>query len=143
MSQFLKKYDCVLCNFSIIDINGEIIRDKYYESNPIRKGFFLSVVNPCFGCCMAFSKEVLKNVLPFPRKLIAHDKWISSFSSVKFKLYFVLDTLHYYRRTGENVSNSATNGKSNNPFYFKVIYRLRMLMQLLGRLIKFSPIIRR
>lgn len=41
------------------------------------KGFWKNLIkNTYLGCCIAFRKEVLGYILPFPRNIAMHDIWI-------------------------------------------------------------------
>ncbi|MDY2843374.1 MAG: glycosyltransferase family 2 protein, partial [Treponema sp.] len=104
------KADCVMCNFSVIDENGNIIKEKFYENSPISKSLVVNILKSKFlGCCMAFSRNLLQKALPFPDKLIAHDYWIGCLSE---KLIFLNEPLHLYRRYESNVSTSSEKSKN-------------------------------
>ena len=53
------------------------------------------------GCCMAFNKNVLNYVLPFPDKIAMHDSWIGLNASLIGKSYFLNTPLIHYRRHGK------------------------------------------
>lgn len=58
------------------------------------------------GCCMAFNKNVLNYVLPFPDKIAMHDSWIGLNASLIGKSYFLNTPLIQYRRHGKNTMAS-------------------------------------
>ena len=90
------KADCVMCNFSVIDENRNVLIEKFYENSPISKNLVVNILKSKFlGCCMAFSRDLLQKALPFPVKLIAHDYWIGCLSE---KFIFLNEPLHLYRR---------------------------------------------
>lgn len=120
------KADCVMCNFSVIDENGNIIKEKFYDKSPISKVRFFNILKSKFlGCCMAFSREPLQKALPFPCKLIAHDYWIGCLSE---RFIFLNEPLHLYRRYESNVSTSSE--KSKNSLLTKILFRFEFAKQL-------------
>lgn len=89
---------------------------------------------PFHGCCMAFRKELLDEVMPFPKDLIMHDNWIGLFASLrKYKIGYIETPLIKYRRHQNNVSPSLK--QNTNPLWFKIQYRIVMLSQLFKRLL--------
>ena len=126
--------DCVMCNYDVIDSNNRIIYEKFLKKNPISPRLIQNIVASRFtGCCMSFNRAVLQYILPFPKKLLAHDFWIGCLANKKFKFSFIDEPLHLYRRTGNNVSPSVT-GSENNLLY-KFTYRLVFLLQIFKRLL--------
>lgn len=134
MIEYLKDYDIAMSNYSIIDINDNVIIEKFYQSSPISNFLLKNVVKSHFvGCCMAFRKNVMHYVLPFPDKLIAHDYWIGCIGSKKLRFTYIDEPLQLYRRTGYNVS--TTSSKSNNSFFYKLSYRIIFLFKVVNRLL--------
>ena len=75
----LKQYDLVTHNYQIIDINGNIIKERQFAKNPLHKSYFMNIMDSHFrGCCMAFKSELLKRSLPIPLNIIGHDYWIGA-----------------------------------------------------------------
>lgn len=134
MKNYLETNDLVMCNFSTINENDKITKKIYYQSNPVSKGMLNNIICCKFlGCCMAFNKSLLDYTLPFPKKLIGHDYWIGCLGVNCFRYSYIEEPLHYYRRTGSNVS-SAT-GKSNNPILFRIKYRIVFLFQVMNKVL--------
>ena len=130
----LKCFDCVMCNYDVIDSNNRIIYEKFLKKNPISPSLIQNVITSRFiGCCMAFNRAVLHYILPFPKKLLAHDFWIGCLANKKFKFFFIDEPLHLYRRTGDNVSPSVTGSK--NILLYRFFYRLIFLLQIFKRLL--------
>lgn len=127
-------FDLVMCNYSIIDNDEQLVETKFYEVSPISKYRLMNILKSKYlGCCMAFSRNLLNKALPFPRKLLAHDYWIGCLSS---NFSFIDIPLHKYRRHTWNVSSSSE--KSNNSFVLKISYRIKFLVLLLYRLINLN-----
>lgn len=129
---YFNKYDFLMCNYAIIDACGNVVNKKYLHSNPIGGNLIWNLWKiPFRGCCMAFKRDVLAKTVPFPRNCINHDIWIGLLLTHKgYKCKFVDEPLHFYRDHTTNVSSVV--GKSPNPLYFKIWYRLRFLFQVLS-----------
>lgn len=94
-------HDC-----SIIDRNGKIIESSFMEVHHSKEGMVQNIMKNSFiGCCMAFQRELLAFVLPFPEKIPMHDQWIGLIALKKGKVKFVQDPLIKYRRHEENKTN--------------------------------------
>jgi glycosyltransferase involved in cell wall biosynthesis len=130
--KYLLNYDIVLCNFTIIDENNELLCKKCCNKSPISKFLIVNIIKVRFvGCCMAFNRKVLEFVLPFPDKLFLHDLWIGCIGSSLGKFCFIDAVLHGYRRYNNNVSPFK---KSDNRLIFKIVYRITILVQILKRI---------
>ena len=133
MKEALETNDFVLCNLSLINGEGKVIREKLYDENPVGKTFFSNLyLMPFRGCTMAFRKEALDLAMPFPNNCVCHDNWIGLCLSYKKKKFKYIDTpLHLYRTHSNNVSPVLE--KSPNSLSFKIAYRLRFLRQIMTR----------
>lgn len=138
MVSFLQEsdYKLVTCNCSMTDENLNIIRENYYEKkSPIDKTVFGNFIKDLWlGCCMAFKKEILQDILPFPQNIAAHDLWIALYSQINYKCGYFPYPLQYYRRHNNTVS--FADGKSTNPLSYKIKYRLYLAWYLFVRTIK-------
>lgn len=124
-----KNADCVMCNFSLIDAEGSSTGEFGFQKYPKLRNIFSKIIQSrVIGSSMAFRKQLLNRALPFPKNLIAHDLWIGCLSR---KMIFIYEPLTLYRRYGGNVSSGI--GKSQNSFFYKIIYRLKFLYLVLVR----------
>ena len=131
----LSVYDLVYCNFSIIDEHEQLIKKYGFTHKPINRSFVYNVYKmPFYGCCMAFRYDLLKYILPFPKKLVLHDNWIG-FLAMRFgKIVYLHEPLHKYRIHSSNTS--YTNGESRNSLLNKIYYRIVFIFQLSCRIIE-------
>ena len=135
MVPILKKFDCVMSNNQIIDVNGKPLNFFLGEKQPFGKSVFTNLKRtPFLGCCMAFSKKSLNYILPFPKKLICHDLWMGALCAYKNSLSYIDEPLHKYRFHENSVSPSVT-ANSKNPFFFKIKYRMAFLIQFYKRIL--------
>ncbi|WP_367369429.1 glycosyltransferase [Pediococcus ethanolidurans] len=95
---------------------GKILNRSWndFNQNKFHKGMFSIIVkNPFCGAMMAFKKDILPLVLPFPKTIPMHDVWIGiecERNSIKYKA--IPDKLiHYVRRTGNVTGGAHKPGK--------------------------------
>ena len=129
----LKDCDLVLHDAYIVDVKLQIISDSLFEVRKSHKGFINNLYkNSYVGCCMAFRRNIMLKVLPFPSNIAMHDMWIGLNAELYGKTGFILDKLILYRRHENNVS--ITIGISDKNIYQKITYRLYLLVCILRRL---------
>lgn len=95
----------VVTNATIVDGEGKIIHESYFEQAKSGPGVLRNIVkNSYLGCCLAVRHEVLAVALPVPLKVRTHDGWIGLCANMLGQVRF-LDTPYLnYRRHGANVS---------------------------------------
>ncbi len=132
----LKNYDLVVSNCSVLDNSNEIVQNSYFETVNSGKGFLKNFYKSSYlGCCLAFRKEILKEVLPMPDNLLLfHDWWFGFISELCYKVKFIETPCMYYRRHSE--TNSNTLSKSHLSLYQKIEYRFQLLYYGMIRVIK-------
>jgi glycosyltransferase involved in cell wall biosynthesis len=130
----LENNDMVISNFSVINEKGEILIENYRKRQPFSNNYILSSLSPQYtGCVMAFRREILDYVLPFPKDIsFGHDNWmglcVTKFGRIKY-----IDTpLIYHRLHGGN--NSGLCGKSPNNILKKMNIRFSLLFNILSRM---------
>lgn len=132
MLSHLSKYSLAVSNCSIVDKNGEVIRESYFNDETLKTGVFRNLIhNNYLGCCMAFRREVLDIALPFPTKIAMHDIWLGLCAAHFFSTIFIPDKLIRYRRHGNNASVTAE--ASNLAWSYRIKYRLYFLYHLIKR----------
>lgn len=119
----LEKYDLVMSNATLIDGAGNIIREKLYDRNPLRKGLFSFRAR---GCLFAVRKELVKKCLPIPKTVFSHDLWLITLAEYRHSVCFLDKPLILHRRGIGNASTDVTE-KSKNSFAFKIYYRFELL----------------
>ncbi|MCM1142651.1 MAG: glycosyltransferase family 2 protein [Muribaculum sp.] len=123
--------ECVICNRSLIDKDGNLIAERVTQTDFTKYPFYKIVLsNHYIGCCMAFTRKHLNLCLPFPKSLPMHDWWIGLLAHMQNKVRFIDTPLIAYRRHGNNV----TTGKSPYSILQRIIFRVRLQCQLYKRL---------
>ncbi len=128
----LKVNDLVITDCKVVDSSLNVIEESYFTLLNSGPGIFKNILkNSYLGCCMAFNKNILSYILPFPKYLVPHDIWIGLNVELRGKVYFSNASTLLYRRHGNNLS--ATSGKSSNSLIFKLTYRLAIIYNLIKR----------
>lgn len=85
------------------------------------------------GCSMAFRRELLRVILPFPARVPMHDWWIAAVAlGMRAPIHISKVELILYRRHGANVS--PTGGSSGNGWVRQLLMRLNIVSSLMFRL---------
>ncbi len=129
----LKEKDLVVTNAKVINEKMEIIEESLFEVVNTKTGLFNNwVKNRYYGCCIAFRREILKKVLPFPKRyeICSHDRWIPLICEMYYKVGLIEEPLLLYRRHENNVSCFK---KSNNSLLKKISVRIYPLWKVIFR----------
>ena len=96
----------VLSDARIIDKNGIPLVNSFYATRGRFKAGVVSNLfkNKYLGCVIAFRRELLSKILPFPLLIPQHDMWIGLINGVYGKAYFISEPLIDYRRHDTNTS---------------------------------------
>ncbi|QIA08549.1 glycosyltransferase family 2 protein [Draconibacterium halophilum] len=123
----------VISDGVLINQEGELIAPSIFEIFNSRRGFFKNLTKSSYmGCCMAFHKELLPIVLPFPQSIAMHDLWIGLNAELYTSPVFCPGKLVKYRRHGLN--KTPLDAKTNrNSLFYKIAFRLTMLILLASR----------
>lgn len=123
----LQSADLVVHDCIVVDKEKNVIVPSYFKQYKSRKGYLKNIIrNTYIGACMAFRKEILEYVLPFPSNFpVYHDGWLGSMVELKGRVVFLPTNCILYRRHNSNLSFTAT--KSSIPFNRKVINRVMWL----------------
>ena len=90
----------------------EVILDSFYSLKGSGAGVAKNIWrNTYIGCCMAFRRELLPEVLPIPAYIEMHDQWIGVINDKQKRgTCFIQDKLLKYRRHGNNASGMSHYG---------------------------------
>lgn len=135
MRKELEHYDLVVSDAMICDSQLNPTKGSHFKAFGVQQGFLINWVKTRYiGACMAFRKEILIRLLPFPKnaKLCAHDYWIVNICELFYKVKLLDVPLILYRRHDSNASGGGE--KSTNSLSHKLKVRAYTLYQLSGRL---------
>lgn len=135
--KYLKTNDLVYHNRTNIDTNKRVIKEKVHPKDFFDNKLKNMTILVFTGCQMAISRRLLNYSLPFPKNTCVHDGWIGRLAAIlNFKMAFIDTPLIYYRIHSNNVSHQTGRLKSNNPLYFKISYRIKLIFDVLKRFTK-------
>lgn len=120
----LQKYDLVMSNATLVDGKNNVIKERLYEKDPLYKGIFSFRAR---GCLFAITRSLLNKALPVPKSVFFHDLWFGILAEYRHSIYFIDIPLVFHRRGIGNASTDVTE-KSKNPLWFKIYYRLELLI---------------
>lgn len=138
----LQNCDFVIHNASITDSSGTPNGEDYFSLRKSRYGYIQNIIKMGYlGCCMAFKRDCLKFILPFPKHILWHDMWIAAILHLFYRGIMMDESLILYRRHGDNAS--PTTEKSGYSLFFRLKYRLYILIFSLLRIFNFFHIKRK
>jgi GT2 family glycosyltransferase len=131
MVDALQDADCVCSDCIVTDGDFKVTNDSFYALLGTKSGKYFNLLqrNCYLGCCMAFRREILKKVLPFPKNLPMHDIWIGNIAAFYYRMKFIDDKLILFRRHGKNSSSTAS--KSPYNVWKKIEFRVQIIKDLL------------
>lgn len=126
MNEFRSGAQLVLHDASITDADLNITAPSCFEIHGANGSFAKNLIKNTFvGCCMAFTKELLNQTMPFPEGIAMHDWWIALIAlRSKQKTVLLRKSLILWRRHGDNVTGGKTSAVQ------KIRWRLNMLLSL-------------
>lgn len=127
--KYLNSYEVVVSNCKVVNGDLQIINESFFELNNSKNGLMSNLLrNSYLGCCLAFRKEVLIKVLPFPTSIPMHDIWLGFVAEIFFKTKFIEEPLLLYRRHGKN--ESPTGEGSPYSLYTQFKFRFDIVKNL-------------
>ena len=102
----LNNYILIQHDAIVVDENDNVLFESFAEHRKVKTGIIKNLIkNSYHGCCIAFRKELKKEILPIPDSIYLHDEWIGLVAELNGKTYFLNEKLMKYRRHSENNSS--------------------------------------
>lgn len=129
--QILEFKDLVLSDCKIVDEDLNILNGSYFELNQSAKGFSRNLLktNSYMGCCMAFKRNILNKILPFPKNIHIHDMWIGLVAELHYSIEFLDEPLLLHRIHTDNSSDTFIG--SSNSLFRKLYLRIIIIYNLI------------
>ena len=128
--RLLEIYDCIVHNYRVIDVDGNLIEEAHFRTKPVHNQLFMNVVDNHFrGCCLALKAEILRYALPIPLNVIGHDYWIGCLAAHYGTVHYEMRPLIASRRYSDSVS-----AKRRTSLYYKLTHRLALFIAVLQRI---------
>ncbi|MFD1121513.1 glycosyltransferase family 2 protein [Methylophilus flavus] len=119
----------------VVDANLLEVSPSFFALRNSGPGFIRNLYkNAYLGCCIAFRKELMSYILPFPQSAPMHDMWIGLIAQTVGRVSFIREPLVLYRRHGKNASSTAE--KSNFSLYKQIKIRLVLCCLVILRYIR-------
>jgi len=132
--QKLDYYTLVIHNLKCVDFNLNSLSETIFGDKGFRFNNYLFLgEHSYFGCAMAFKRELLDIVLPFPSKLSAHDFWIGLMAETLFSACYIEEPLMDYR-----IHSSNTSSIDDHSIFYSLSFRLYILWCLSIRCLKYK-----
>lgn len=122
-----KEVMAILHDARIVDENLNEVEPSFFKLRHSETGFLKNLWrNSYVGCCMAFRKEMIPDILPIPETIYMHDYWIGATAEQLGKVELIREPLILYRRHSNNVTEMR-----HGSFFFMLEKRWGMLMTVL------------
>jgi glycosyltransferase involved in cell wall biosynthesis len=96
----------VVLDGCIIDERENVISGSLFRHMKAGRGILKNIYDNTYkGCCMAFTRSLLRYALPFPKGIPMHDMWLGLLSELFGTVDFVEVTTMKHRRHANNVSS--------------------------------------
>lgn len=120
-------HDCIVTSSVISDI----IVSSFFKYRKSGCGVLKNIYkNTYIGCCMAFSRDLMKKALPIPNDIKMHDQWIGILNDIIYQnTYFLNEPLIFYRRHGNNASSFH-----HDSIYRMIKNRISLIKELFRRI---------
>jgi len=116
----------VMHDATVTDSELNIVSERLY-GDFFPKGIFRNIIkNRYIGCCMAFRKELMGSILPFPDRIPMHDQWIALVAEKTGRVEYIEQSLISYRRHKNTVT-----GNSVSSFFQKLKWRIQIFFSLI------------
>ncbi|MEH7115672.1 glycosyltransferase family 2 protein [Neobacillus niacini] len=123
--------DLVIHDAFVVDGDLTVINPSWndYNHNNINQGIVGNILKNAFtGAFMAFKKDLIPAILPFPDDIEMHDQWIALVCMIKKKkIVFIQEPLMKYVRHGGNVT-----GIKKRPLPVQLKGRLKTIKAIAG-----------
>ncbi len=129
MAEFENGAQLVMHDASITDADLNVTNPSCFSVHGANTSLCKNLLKNTFvGCCMAFTKDLLSETMPFPNGIAMHDWWIALVAlKKKRKTALIQKPLILWRRHGENVTGNKTTAAQ------KISWRLKMLSALMRK----------
>lgn len=90
----------------VIDASGKVLETSFARYRHVRNGVITNWVRGSFhGCCMAFRRELIVEIMPIIGQSYLYDQWIGIVAEMNDGVYFLDKVLMDYRRHENNASS--------------------------------------
>jgi glycosyltransferase involved in cell wall biosynthesis len=121
----------IMMDGEIVDAGGNCLEKSIFTLNRVGPGLLKNIYDNTYsGCCLAFTRPLLKIALPFPHRIPMHDMWIGILAEIFGRVEFVPVKTIRYRRHAANTSFIRPT------VYMQIVRRLSLTLYLVKRCIE-------
>ncbi len=115
----------VVLDSAVVNERLELIQPSVFRFMHSGVGLFKNIYrNTYIGCHMAFSRNLVPLILPFPKKIPMHDVWIGLVSELVGSVVFINSISMLFRRTGRNFTQPRYSWKTRFAWRFNLMLSL-------------------
>lgn len=128
----LHEVDLVVCDCEVVDSQLNLLHPSFFDLRNSGEGLARNLWrNSYLGCCIAFRRQLLAHLLPFPSHLPMHDWWLGLIAETFGRVAFIHQPLMLYRRHASNAS--PTTEKSQASWMTRIRWRTTLFSALVWR----------
>lgn len=125
-------FGSVKCNNLLVVLDSAVVNEQLEVIHPSVFGLLHSGTgllknitrNTYIGCHMAFSRNLVSIILPFPSNIPMHDVWIGLASELVGKTVFINSVSMLFRRTGQNFTQPKYSWKTRFTWRLNLVFNL-------------------
>jgi len=115
----------LLHDAKLTDENLRVTEESFFRARRAKPGFLRNLLkNGYTGCCMAFRRELLPHILPFPQGIPMHDQWIGLQAERHGRVQWAAGPYILHRR------HESAQTRRDGTLRQKIAWRLRLLRAL-------------
>ncbi|MBO6979361.1 MAG: glycosyltransferase [Prochlorococcus marinus XMU1428] len=127
--------DLLYSDHFLVDHNAKLIGKTFLDKQMPLKIPIPIFNTRCHGPGLAFSQRAKNIILPFPKKISSHDKWIAITLSLLGRVKFITVACQFYRIHSKQVCSIGIKGR--RPLDIIIKSRLNMLINLFKRSLEY------
>ena len=129
-----KNINLLFSDHFLIDENSKLVAKSFLDKQMPLKIRIPLFNTRCHGPGIAFSQGAKKIILPFPKNISSHDKWIALIISIFGNIKFINVPCQFYRLHKDQICSIGTG--SRRPIFIIIKSRLYTIFSIFKRLIK-------
>ena len=123
--------ELLVLDAKLVDKNLSTLEGSIFKRLNSKKGLLKNILkNSYLGCNMAFTSDMKKFILPFPKKISMHDIWIGLVFELYGNIHFIKKVTLLHRR------HNQTSTKTKYSLVKKISWRLFNILSLIQLLIR-------
>jgi glycosyltransferase involved in cell wall biosynthesis len=124
----IERVSLIMMDGEIVDAGGNSMGKSIFTTNRVGRGILKNIYDNTYtGCCIAFTRPLLRIALPFPERIPMHDMWLGILAEIFGRVQVVPIKTILYRRHAANTSFARSK------VYVKIVRRIFLALHLIMR----------